>query len=452
MFKDTATSGYALNMSRDDFSGTFPTLPTDADAVAANITIEGKTVQASLAPYANSNVADDVAPTKNASNGLSLIDMRGSDYDDPAWDVFLNQMTDDDYTNAANYICNNAYNTPAITSLGKPATVDHDGPAGFTSLFGSLGNCAWMSEVVMASTWNQDLAKEMGECIGDEALMGDGTSTFAGWYGPAMNTHRSAFAGRNFEYYSENGVLGGYIGASVVSGAADKGCYAYIKHFALNDQEYCRTVNVCTWANEQAIREIYLKPFEITVKKATATESYISDSKGTMSTKTIQACQGVMTSFNRVGTTWAGGSKALCTNVLRNEWGFRGVGISDFNLYNYMVPDQGMRAGTDMQLTWASFKDQTFNDLNTATEQLAIRNAVKNVCFSVSNSLAMNGVVPGSIITYTRAPWEWWIIGGDIALSVLVLAGAGWVTYRTLKYKKEGGDEGHAEPSESKAA
>ena len=206
------------------------------------------------------------------------------------------------------------------------------------------------------------IAKEMGTAIGEEALAMN--PTFSGWYGPAMNTHRSPFAGRNFEYYSEDGVLAGKIAANVVSGAADKGLYAYIKHFALNDQETFRTEALCTWADEQTIREIYLKPFEIVVKEAKTTIDYISDENGTHSQKEMNACTAVMSSFNRIGTTWAGGNKALMTDVLRGEWGFKGFASSDFNLYDYMNTDQGMRAGTYMQLTWLASDTMPFGKPN----------------------------------------------------------------------------------------
>ncbi len=435
MFKDTKTDGYALALSRKDFDGTYPTTPTAKDAEADKITINGKSVADSLKPYEVTNDSNDVMPTMGEDNGLKLIDVRGLDYDDEAYDKLLNQLTEDDYNNAGKYLVNGAYNTPAMESVDKPSTEDHDGPQGFSALGSKYGNVtAYMSEPLLAATFNKDLGKEMGTAIGEESLsMNPG---FSGWYGPAMNTHRSPFAGRNFEYYSEDGVLAGKIAANVVSGAADKGLYAYIKHFALNDQETWRTAALCTWATEQTIREIYLKPFEIVVKEAKTEIEYIADSNGNHAKKTMNACTAVMSSFNRIGTTWAGGSKALMTNVLRDEWGFRGFGLSDFNLYDYMVPDQGMRAGTDMQLTWLGFKAD-FSDKTSATSRIALRNAFHNVFYTIANSNAMQGIAPGTIITYKTSGWRIMFYIVDGVLGTFFVAGTAWVLVRTLVLSKK---------------
>ena len=429
IFKDTQTDGYALNMSRSNFNNTFPTAPTSADD-NVDIKIDGdKTIRDYLKPYTVVNNEEDVMPTMGAQNGLSVIDIRAIDYEDESLDLLLDQLTEEDYNNASKLLGNQAYNTPAIESIGKPRTDDKDGPQGFSVLFGKKPDaCAYMSEPLLAATFNKELAKSMGQTIGDEAL----ALKFTGWYGPAMNTHRSPFAGRNFEYYSEDGVLGGKIAAEVVSGAADKGVASYIKHFALNDQESFRTVNLCTWANEQAIRETYLKPFEIAVKTAKTTINYIGDNEGTIMQKEMNAATAIMSSFNRLGATWAGGSKALMTNVLRDEWGFRGVGISDFNLYGYMYSDQGTRAGTDMQLSFS----KPYADTTSATARIAIRKALKNMLYMTANSNAMNHVAPGTIISYTTSPWRIGLTIANITLGVLDAAGITWVVIRVLKNRK----------------
>lgn len=430
IFKDTEQKGYALNMSRSDFKTTFPTAPTSDDANVDITLDEFGTIRSGLKPYANKNDSNDVMPTTGASNGLSLIDLRGIDYDDKSWDLLLDQLTDKEYKDSTTYLANNAYNTAQMVSVGKPATIDHDGPQGFSVLFGARPDaCAYMSEPLLAATFNVELAKEMGVAVGEEAL----ALGYHGWYGPAMNTHRSAFAGRNFEYYSEDGVLGGKIASAVVSGAADKGVFAYIKHFALNDQESNRITNLCTWANEQAIREIYLRPFEICVKNAKTTINYISDENGTMSTKEINATTAMMSSFNRIGTTWAGGYTNLMTNVLRDEWNFHGAVISDFNLYGYMPSDQGMRAGTDMQLAWK----KTFADTDSATSRIALRKAYHNLFYMVANSNAMQGIAPGTIISYTLSGWQIGLISGTVVLSTALTAGVVWVIFRTIKNSKK---------------
>lgn len=431
------TGGHATNLTRSNFSGTFPTAAVEAETKAENLVVGSTTVNDLLGDnYTVVNNESDVMPTMGATYGLQAIDLRGVDYNDEAWDQLMDQLTEADYNAATTYLYNNAYNTPAIESLGLPACEDHDGPQGFSSLMGTYENvCAYMSEPLLAATFNVDLAKEMGQSIGQEALCM--STPFAGWYGPAMNTHRSPFAGRNFEYYSEDGLLAGKIAANVVSGAGDYGLKAYIKHFALNDQETWRTAGLCTWANEQAVREIYLKPFEIVVKETTTTEKYISDSEGTIATRTMKAATGVMSSFNRIGTVWAGGSYELMTTVLREEWGFEGVAISDFNLYQYMSADQGMRAGTDMQLTWSAWGSNPFTDTSSATARIALRKALKNMIYSVTNSLAMQGVAPGTIISYTMSPWRIWLILVDVALGAFIVGGTTWVVIRCVRHKKE---------------
>lgn len=443
IFKDTATSGYATVMSRDDFAGTFPTAPSDADRKAKEITLtykeNGKDVTRTVADglkifdaAKNLVVEDATMPAMNKENGYVLSHMRGLAYNDPLWEDYLDQLTTDDYKNANKVLINGAYNTGEIASLGKGATQDFDGPQGFSSLWGSTGCCAYCSEVVIASTFNKEAAKSMGTAIGEESL----TNKLSGWYGPAMNTHRSPFAGRNFEYYSEDPILAGKIACAVVEGAADKGCYGYIKHFALNDTEVWRVNNLCTWANEQTMREIYLKPFEYVVENAVTQEKYIADENGTVKTRDIRACTAAMSSFNRVGTTWAGGSKALMTDVLRDEWGFRGLVISDFNLYDYMDSDQGVRAGTDLQLTWSDFK-ANYADTNNATTCRAIRNAYKNMCYTVANSNAMQGVAPGSIVKYSLAWWQVTVIVVDVAAGLFVLGGILYIVTQRMKNKDE---------------
>jgi beta-glucosidase len=424
LFTDTAKEGYITNMSRADFAGTFPTAPTAADLTANDDIIDG------FRAYVAKDHEDPnaVMPTTGAKNGLQLIDLRGVDYHDPSWELLLDQITPEDVTKI---ILNGAYNTAAIDTIGKPATVDLDGPAGISSFMGNTNGTAYPSAVVIASTYNVDLAYEMGEMVGNEAL----NLGVNGWYAPAMNTHRNQFAGRNFEYYSEDAVIGGKIGAACVSGAASKGVYAFIKHYALNDQETNRVNNgVSTWANEQAIREIYLRPFEIIVKKATNTLKYISDEQGTVSEKEMKGTTALMSSFNRIGATWAGGSKPLMQTVLREEWGYEGIVITDFNLYPYMYTDQGIAAGSDLMLTFESMK--TIEDASSATAVTNLRKAAHNILYTVVNSNAMNGIVPGTIITYTMATWEKVLIGADIAIAILLLAGFSWVVIRVRKYKE----------------
>lgn len=441
MFTDEKKSGYALNFSRKDFKGTFPTAPTEADCLAKQIRLtyekdgkeETKTVAEMLKIFdAKTDLVEKDAPMpkKNGANGYVLSNLRGLSYNDPVWEDYLDQLTESDYADGNKVLINGAYNTGEIESLGKQATQDFDGPQGFSSLWGSTGCCAYCSEVVIASTWNEALAKEMGTAIGEESL----TNGLSGWYGPALNVHRSPFAGRNFEYYSEDPLLSGKMACAVTEGAADKGCYGYLKHFALNDSEVMRTTNLCVWANEQAMREIYLAPFRYAVQNAETQMKYISDVNGTVSTRKIRACSAMMSSFNRIGGTWAGGSYALMSEVLRNEWGFRGLVISDFNLYEYMNPDQGVRAGTDLQLTWENMKGN-YADPSNATTRQAMRRAYKNMCYTVANSNAMQGVAPGSIVVYSLAWWQITIIVFDVLAGLAIAAGIVFLVLKTRKRK-----------------
>lgn len=451
MMKDEAESGYARNFSREDFAGTFPTAPTAADLDAKNIELSaqqngGETVYEGLAKFdpatdptignvETSKIYSSETPVMGANNGVKFSDMRAIDYDDPAWEQLLDNITKDEYVsgtfNAA------AYNTAAIESIGKPRTNDPDGPAGITSLFGSTGCCAYMSEVVLASTWNTELGEKMGDSVAEEAYYYQKSETSdvggtSGWYGPAMNIHRSPFGGRNFEYYSEDGLLGGYMGAAVIRGASAKGVYSYLKHYALNDSEIWRTNNLCVWANEQAIRELYLKPFELTIKNSEIEIKYIADTEGTIGTKTIRGAMALMSSFNRLGTTWAGGHYGLMTEVPRGEWGFDGVVVSDFNLYEYTNADQGLRAGTDMQLAFG--KD--FADTESATALNAMRKAIHNMCYTTVNSNVMQGVVPGATFIYHFAGWQIGLIVLAVALYVLAAAAVAWIVVRMLFVSK----------------
>ena len=453
MLKDEKESGYGLNFSRSDFAGTFPTAPTDADLKAKEIEVApqqngGETVYEGLAKFdpetdptignvSTSKIYSDTAPVMGAGNGVKFSDMRAIDYDDPAWEQLLDNILKEEYV--AGTFNASAYNTAAIESIGKPRTNDPDGPAGITSLFGSTGCCAYMSEVVLASTWNTDLGEKMGDAVAEEAYYYQksadsdvgGTS---GWYGPAMNIHRSPFGGRNFEYYSEDGLLGGYMGAAVIRGAASKGVYSYLKHYALNDSEIFRTNNLCVWANEQAIRELYLKPFELTIKNSEIEIKYIADTEGTIGTKTIRGAMALMSSFNRLGTTWAGGHYGLMTEVPRGEWGFDGVVVSDFNLYEYTNADQGIRAGTDMQLAFG--KD--FADAESTTALTAMRRAFHNMCYTTVNSNVMQGVVPGATFIYHFAGWQIGLIVLAVALYVLAAAAVAWIVIRMIRVRREG--------------
>jgi beta-glucosidase len=282
--------------------------------------------------------------------------------------------------------------------------------------------------VLIAQTWDVDLGTAMGVMLGNEALFKD----INGWYAPAVNLHRSPFGGRNFEYYSEDPLLSGRMLTAVANGVGTKGVYTTIKHYAMNEQETNRVNNgIATWATEQTIREIYLKPFEIGIKNISMDVKYLSDAEGTVSDTTIGAA-GIMSSFNRIGATWAGGSVALMDTVLRGEWGFEGFAITDFNLYPYMNPNEGIHAGSDLMLTFQPSK--SFNDSSSAKAVTDIRTSTHNILFTVANSNAMDGLAPGATVSYTPPAWVVWQIIITSVLGLLILAGLVMVILRVRRH------------------
>lgn len=363
-----------------------------AEATAAPADFE-LPAQAKATFYNNSNWnpedfnnADDVAPTTGAKNGLKLKDMVGVDYNDAQWDAFLDQLTVSDMDSL---IALGGFQSVAVSSIGKVQAIDCDGPASINNNFTKQGSIGFPSAVMIAATWNTDLAHDFGTSIGK---MADDMNV-SGWYAPAMNIHRSAFAGRNFEYYSEDGVLSGIMAASAVQGAQEQGVYAFMKHFALNDQETNRTSMLCTWSTEQAIREIYLKPFEKCIKDAD--------------------CHAVMSAFNYIGTTYAGSCPELLIDVLRGEWGFVGMVLTDYyGVYGYQDADRLIRNGGDFCLVNYDTETNHLTDTTSATALVSARQACKNILYTVANSRAyyeenLNPGMPG---------WEKLMIGVDVVL------------------------------------
>lgn len=337
-------------------------------------------------PKDHNDPADEM-PITGAKNGLTLASMRGLPYDDPQWEKLLDQLT---VTEMDTMVAIGGYQTSAAKSVKKVGTVDCDGPASINNNFTGVGSIGFPSAVMIACTWNEDIAKAFGESIGAMADEMD----VSGWYAPAMNTHRSAFGGRNFEYYSEDGLLGGKMAASALKGAKEHGVYSYIKHFALNDQETNRNNMLCTWSEEQAIREIYLKPFEIAVKEGGA--------------------NAVMSSFNYIGTEYAGASSALLKTVLRGEWGFQGFVLTDyFGGYGYQNADQEIRNGNDAMLVAYDTETNHLKDTESATSIKAMRQSAKNIMYTVVNSRAYEGNnAKGGLMS-----WQILAIGIDVILA-----------------------------------
>lgn len=338
------------------------------------------------------NNSEDEMPETGARNGLELYDLRGADYDDPRWEELLDQMTVDEMVELIAY---GGHQTAEIRSVRKIRTLDTDGPAGLNSpTIGAFGT-GYCSEILIAQTWNEDLAAKAGEGISKEF----NDFNITGWYAPSMNLHRSAFGGRNFEYYSEDSLLSSKMALAEVEAAVAQGIYPYIKHFVMNEQETNRNALLCTWFNEQSARELYLKPFEYCVKN------------------TPSGKLALMSSYNYLGTEWAGGSTVLLKDILRGEWGFEGMVISDyFGNYGYMDADRAVRGGTDLMLATAG-NDAIMTDLS-ATSVIAMREAAKNIFYVVVNSTAYEDYTPGQIPFWMQIMY---VVDGILAV-LLVLA------------------------------
>lgn len=385
-FDDVSYGNDVVYISRADWEGTVPT-QRSANKNASEELIYEIEHQGLTDEQMNEQAADIVT----ADHGLSIDDMKGLAYDDPKWNDLLEQISVGDMVNL---IANGGYATIALDSIDKNATLDQDGPQGINSLIsGDVKGVVFPSEVVVAATFNKELAEEMGSALGSEAA----EYGIAGLYGPAMNTHRSPFGGRNYEYYSEDGVLAGKISAAFVRGANDAGIYCYMKHFAMDEQETER-LDISIWCTEQAMRELYFKPFELCTKEGGVTA--------------------VMASDSFIGGTWAGEREELMNTVLRDEWGFRGMVITDFVTSNSKNADRAIRSGTDLSLTTLGNLTPSSLSSDTAAGRQSLRTATHNILYTFANSNAQQ---------ISQAPfpsWTFLFIGLDmitVALAAVVL-------------------------------
>jgi len=418
-FDNTELSYYGIDgmtyLSRSDWKGTWPKeLTIEAnDALIADLNLCGN--------YKTDPNSTAVMPTMGADNGMTLGMMIGKDYNDPDWEKLLDQAT---FEEMAVLIGQGYHNTAMMISVSKPSTLDDNGPQGFTQALTGIPtcHCAYSDENIMAATYNVELMEEVGRCIGNDVL----DLGAAGLYGPAMDIHRTAYAGRNFEYYSEDGFLSGAIAAAECRGIQEKGVYVYIKHFALNDSEtLCRCVS--TWTNEQAIRELYLKPFEMAIVDGGA--------------------YNVMNSFARFGAIWSGAHKGLMTEVLRNEWGMRGFGLTDFSgnpaftargmALKSFDAAYGVLAGTN---SWDSsstqWSDQLINDYRDDPDiAQAMRESTHRILYTVANSCAMNGFTADTKIVSVTPWWQTALYALDVLLAVGTVASAAMLV-RAIQRKK----------------
>ncbi|MBR3154483.1 MAG: glycoside hydrolase family 3 C-terminal domain-containing protein [Lachnospiraceae bacterium] len=320
----------------------------------------------SVANYnpADFDVPGDEMPTTGADNGLSLWDMVGASYDDERWDALLDQMTVEEMSRLVQV---GGFSTVEVKSVGKVATADSDGTGGLNDWYAGVYGTPYPTETLIAQTWNKDLAAEVGDAIAQEYA----DAHIYGWYGPAMNMHRTAFNGRNFEYYSEDGVLAGYIASAEVNAAAAKGVYAYIKHFVVNDQEINRCTAQQIHLTEQTLREIYMKPFEICVKNFDFDNGPLA----------------VMSSFTLIGPHYNGANSDLLNGVLRDEWGFQGMVLTDwYGSYGYQLTMDSVMNGNDMMLGFGTNPRTAIENPDSPTMVKALRQASKNIMFTIVRS------------------------------------------------------------------
>lgn len=401
-------------LSRTDWEGTWPTPQTAQQHAGTDRLYE------EIRSEEHNNPTDfdseeypwfGEEPTLTLRNLLPSAEAEGYEpvvsYDDERWEELMMGCDEEEMIALIN---NGAYHTLAMESVGLPATIHGDGPSGFTCFMSKEqvnGTCQYVSEPVMASTWNINLMNELGEAIGEEGTIGDKATgqPYSSIYAPGVNIHRSPFGGRCSEYFSEDPFISGMMGAAEVQGIQSRGVLPTVKHFVANEQETHRSIGGdLSWLSEQALREIYLKPFEYTVK--------------------LGETRGIMTSFNRIGTRWTGGDYRLLTEILRNEWGFNGLVICDFNtIPQYMIPRMMFYAGGSLDLATQQSAMWMECDTSDAGDAIVLMRAVKDVMYALVNSNAMNAEVIG----YNPPIWQeylhWINIGAFTLVGVwLVLA------------------------------
>ena len=400
-------NGLVTWLTRNDWQGTFPTSYDE-------LTATDEMIQDLQFNYEKDNSVEKVT-TGSTETQYSIVMMRGREYDDPLWEDILDQLTLEEM---AEIVGHGGYGTQAIDSISLPATVQADGPQGIKGTYAGSATVAYTSEPVMASTFNTQIMHDIGISMGEDALRIDG-ARISGWYGPAMNIHRTPYSGRNFEYYSEDGFLSGVMAAKEVAAAQSMGLCCYIKHFALNDFETYRQ-SVATFATEQAIREIFLKGFQYAVEDGGATA--------------------VMTSFNRIGCRWAGAHRELLQNVLRDEWGFVGVVHTDAVMANrnWMDVSIGVEAGND---TWLSSGDWLVPLIQEWAQEdnklLAnLRNSCHNFLYAYVNSTAVNGISSSDRVVTITPAWQICVYAADAVVGVLAAAGAVLFIIACIKNRK----------------
>ena len=456
-------------LTRQDWTGTYPQPHGNQDSKRASgyserngytwevpvsdaikTAVKAKGAEASLSPISEEEAAA-MAGQYGKSGDLELIDFRGRDFDEVeaegGWDALIDQMST---TEIHDIIRNGGYQTLGSSVTGKPRAIDFDGPSGLNEggITHEPYSITYPCAANLAASWDRENSRLHGYYVGEDGLAADGnwgnhqyTGIISGWYAPAMNIHRTPFAGRNFEYYSEDGFMSGEMALEAADACAQKGVYGYIKHFALNDQEDYRN-GLTTFSNEQAIREIYLKPFQTCIEDRSTSkimvQEYDAASKSyTQKEAEIPAVMAVMTSFNRIGCTWAGGNYNLLTGVLRNEWGFDGTIITDYDNGGFMDTEQCIRAGGDLKLT--GYEVDAPLDMNNPASQYFARQAIKHILYTTVNSNAMNGIAHGTEVGGLPFANYYFILIGEAVVAAGLIGWGVWAILRRWKNEKQAG-------------
>lgn len=396
-------------LSRSDWTGSWPATYADGKWTASQKFLDALTIDTAQSEPEQKPTTDTDNPSYGKLNASMLMD---TDYADESWSALIGQMSVKELDQLVRI---GGYATKSVSSTQLPATTDKDGPAGISStLVGGESGMGYPSEIVIAATWNSDLAESFGKAIGEDSL----ALKVAVWYGPACNIHRNPYGGRAFEYFSEDSYLSGAMCAKVVAGAGSKGVVSTVKHFALNDQETNR-MGGAIFANEQTIRQLYLRPFEMSVRDGGATA--------------------MMASMNRIGSRWTGGHKGLMTNTLRGEWGFNGFVVTDqasYSVFAYEDLREGLEAGTDLWLNTDAGLWKLPDDDMTDGVIANMQRAAHNISYAISRSNAVNGLSANSKIVKVTPLWRWGVYALDGVVTVGAVALIAIATLQILRRRK----------------
>lgn len=396
-------------LSRSDWTGSWPATYADGKWTASQKFLDALTIDTAQSEPEQKPTTDTDNPSYGKLNASMLMD---TDYADESWSALIGQMSVKELDQLVRI---GGYATKSVSSTQLPATTDKDDPAGISStLVGGESGMGYPSEIVIAATWNSDLAESFGKAIGEDSL----ALKVAVWYGPACNIHRNPYGGRAFECFSEDSYLSGAMCAKVVAGAGSKGVVSTVKHFALNDQETNR-MGGAIFANEQTIRQLYLRPFEMSVRDGGATA--------------------MMASMNRIGSRWTGGHKGLMTNTLRGEWGFNGFVVTDqasYSVFAYEDLREGLEAGTDLWLNTDAGLWKLPDDDMTDGVIANMQRAAHNISYAISRSNAMNGLSANSKIVKVTPLWRWGVYALDGVVTVGAVALIAIATLQILRRRK----------------